>query len=323
MQSSDYPKTVISLATCAIKVALTQPKRLFDLILALAPFLTLLSLFGGFIFWNGGVVLGDRSNHVATLHLPQMLYLWPYITFFSWPQLYYYLLLIPLSFFAKMPAAASQQALLIFKRRSQDLLPRLWLLTLFTLLASAIVWANTIIHPFTLADNRHYTFYVFRLLLRRSWVRYAVMPIYVFCAHVCIQALGGGQSRTASKKKGSANPERRLALPDGEHPATTIFLLVWLATTALQLVTAPLVEPRYFILPWIFWRMHLPPSAKTLARGSSRKGHSGDAPALEMDIRLYLETAWLLLVNAATGYIFINWTFTWLQEPGQLQRFMW
>lgn len=41
------------------------------------------------------------------------------------------------------------------------------------------------------------------------------------------------------------------------------------------------------------------------------------------DHRLWLETAWFLTVNLATGYIFLYWGFEWPQEPGRVQRFMW
>ncbi|KAF9919318.1 glucosyltransferase [Lobosporangium transversale] len=38
------------------------------------PYFGLLTAFATFVKWNGGIVLGDRSNHVPTLHLAQLLY---------------------------------------------------------------------------------------------------------------------------------------------------------------------------------------------------------------------------------------------------------
>ncbi|KAK1074498.1 glucosyltransferase [Friedmanniomyces endolithicus] len=93
-QTPDYLLTIISITACLLSIA-TKPKRLASLLLALAPFVLLAGLFLTFILWNGSVVLGDKANHTATLHLPQMLYLWPFITFFSWPLLLPYLLLTP------------------------------------------------------------------------------------------------------------------------------------------------------------------------------------------------------------------------------------
>ena len=328
----DYAKTIVSVAACTAGVA-TRPARLSHLLQALSPFLILLTLFAGFVVWNGGVVLGDKSNHIATLHLPQMLYIWPFLTFFSWPMLYQYLLTVPIWLIVKLPAISSLETTLIFKRR--QLLPRPWLTVLFTLIACCVVHFNTIVHSFTLADNRHYNFYVFRLLMRPAWVKYAVTPVYVVCGWACIQALGARPPPTppsAEKEKkevteavrSGEQPAKPLDLPNGTIPAKTSFVLIWLATSSLQLITAPLVEPRYFILPWIFWRLHLPlqrqatsPDAETVSQTSWK------AWIASLDNRMVLETSWLLFVNAVTGYIFLRWTFSWPQEPGNVQRFMW
>ncbi|KAI6801029.1 hypothetical protein KC332_g8140 [Hortaea werneckii] len=314
-----YANCIVSIAACSLKT-ISQPQRLLGLILGLLPYLTLLAGFAGFVLWNGSVVLGDKSNHTATLHLPQLLYLWPFMTFFSLPLLYPHILLVPITALAQTRHAGHLESLQIFKRRC--LLPRLWLFILLLGIAGVVVWANTIVHPFTLADNRHYVFYVFRLLLRPPWMRYAVVPIYILCAWACIQALGGGPPRS------HRSPTN--LLPDGEHSVTCSFVLIWLATSALQLITAPLVEPRYFILPWLFWRMHLPlrlPSRMENRRVSPKKNNSSilSTQALwhDYDHRLWLETVWLLLINGVTGYIFLNWGYEWPQEPGKVQRFMW
>ena len=279
-------------------------------------------------------MLGDKSNHIATLHLPQMLYIWPYFTFFSWPLLYPYLATLPIGLLAKIPQIAPLETMLIFKRRR--LLPRSWITAAFIAVACVVVHFNTIVHPFTLADNRHYTFYVFRLLMRPWWTKYAVTPVYILCGWASIQTLGTRPISVAPNLNGpvsgpntpratpSSARARPLALPDGGNSATTSFVLAWLATTALQLVNAPLVEPRYFILPWIFWRMHLPihqHSAEENKTALSRQSRQSRLTALNN--RLWLETTWLLLINAATGYIFLSWEFTWPQEPGKVQRFMW
>ncbi|KAI6865037.1 hypothetical protein KC338_g5049 [Hortaea werneckii] len=314
-----YANCIVSIAACSLKT-ISQPHRLLGLILGLLPYLTLLAGFAGFVLWNGSVVLGDKGNHTATLHLPQLLYLWPFMTFFSLPLLYPHILLLPITALAQTRHAGHLESLQIFKRRR--LLPRLWLFILLLGIAGVVVWANTIVHPFTLADNRHYVFYVFRLLLRPPWMRYAVVPIYILCAWACIQALGGGPPRS------HRSPTN--LLPDGEHSVTCSFVLIWLATSALQLITAPLVEPRYFILPWLFWRMHLPlrlPSRVENRRDSPKKKNSSvvSTQALwhDYDHRLWLETVWLLVINGVTGYIFLNWGYEWPQEPGKVQRFMW
>lgn len=285
------------------------------LLLALAPYIALLVLFGGFVVWNGGVVLGDRSNHVATLHLTQMLYLWPFITFFSWPLTHSYLLLVLVLLFTQLPAYGHLESLQFFKRTK--LLPRSWLILATVGLACVVVFSNTIVHPFTLADNRHYMFYVFRLLLKPWWVRYVVTPVYFLSAWATIETLGGGPSQHISVGRDVENgAHSHLPLPDGQHSASTSFVLVWIATSAMQLITAPLVEPRYFILPWLLWRVHVPLRMPQNAKYSSHLLES-------YDHRLWLETLWFLAIDAVTGYVFIYRGFEWAQEPGKVQRFMW
>ncbi|KAF2770137.1 hypothetical protein EJ03DRAFT_80564 [Teratosphaeria nubilosa] len=323
----DYFKTILSIGVCLARV-LTEPKALFNLIMALSPFIALLSLFAAFVLSNGGVVLGDKSNHVATLHLPQMLYIWPFLAFFSWPTIYQYLALLPISILARLGTYGSLETMQIFRRR--NLLPKLSIIIVAVGLACAVVYANTIVHPFTLADNRHYVFYVFRYLLRPWWARYAVAPIYFGTAWAAIQNLGGGAPAPSAQRPRADGLADRLPVPDGEHSATTAFVVIWLATSALSLITAPLVEPRYFILPWIFWRLHVPilsPSgAIWQGRNQTSAGSAktwGKSSWLQHDHRLWIETAWLLMVNVATAYMFLYWGFVWIQEPGTVQRFMW
>jgi len=311
---TDYLKTAVSIAACTCKTA-TQPQHFLKLLLALAPYLSLLVLFGGFVLWNGGVVLGDKSNHVATLHLTQMLYLWPFMTFFSWPLTHPYLILAPVLLFIHLPAYGHLESFQFFKR--SKLLPRWWLILAALGLACAVVFSNTIVHPFTLADNRHYVFYVFKLLLKPWWMRYAVTPVYLLSAWATIETLGGGPSQRISAERNVKNGAvSHRPLPDGQHSASTTFVLVWIATSAMQLITAPLVEPRYFILPWLLWRVHVPLRMSQKAKRSS--------PWWEgYDHRLLLESLWFLTVNAATGYVFLYRGFEWPQEPGKVQRFMW
>lgn len=38
------------------------------------PYAAVVAGFGAFIVWNGGIVVGDRTNHTAGLHLPQLGY---------------------------------------------------------------------------------------------------------------------------------------------------------------------------------------------------------------------------------------------------------
>ena len=293
-------------------------------------------------------MLGDKSNHVATLHLAQMLYLWPYIAFFSWPLLLPHLLIIPLLLISRLSKLSGLEPLIYFRR--QHFLPRAHLVVASLLIAVLIVRFNTVVHPFLLADNRHYPFYVFKRLLRPVWLRYMVVPIYVLSGWACIETRGeppspsrASPTHQAAVRKAAAydqEPEpdpsapsgdhinsekkRPLRIPDGKSTATVSFVLVSLATTALQLCTAPLVEPRYFIIPWMIWRMHLPLYSTDAEHFRlTSKSKPWRASMGSYDYRIVLETIWFLTINAVTGYVFIHWGFVWPSEPGKVQRFMW
>ncbi|KAJ9663951.1 glucosyltransferase [Coniosporium apollinis] len=339
----DYIKVVITIGIAAVK-------NIRKLITAVFPYVLLLVLFAGFVAWNGGVVLGDKSNHVATIHLPQMLYLWPYITFFSFPLLLPH---IVAPFVAlTQPREADSKSRPLLSLTPAVFLPRTWIFLTLAALAMATVHFNTIVHPFTLADNRHYVFYVFRILLRHPAIKYLATPIYVLCGWACIRALGAppdltvlvADAQTGNKPRPPAQQPREART---KAPSCDVsFVIVWLATCTLSLVTAPLVEPRYFILPWLIWRLHVPiaggrsdatppaeprPASETQAKDRAPV-RPREQPVWSVAVRLlhtlqanavWLELAWFLVINVVTGYVFLYKGFEWPQEPGQVQRFMW
>lgn len=283
---------------------------------------------------------------MATIHLPQLLYLWAFIAFFSFPLLIpSFISLLKLPFSIKRPT------------------PLRILLTgatmcIESLVVLGLIHFNTLIHPYTLADNRHYMFYVFRYtILRHPAIKYLLAPIYMFAFYLCKLTLAGTSSslRTpAPINKPSPGDHAKKAAGENmlfeikretEGEVSTSYFLIWIFATALSLITAPLVEPRYFILPWLFWRLHVP---SLQASSSSSSAHSSTQSALrkaaarrsasktrgllgmvkdwgyrEHDARLWLETLWFLAINAATGYIFLHRGYAWESEPGRVQRFMW
>jgi alpha-1,2-glucosyltransferase len=166
------------------------------------PYIILLLLFAGFVVWNGSVVLGkrfntfnrygnltavgDKSAHTATIHLPQMLYVWPYIAFFSAPLLVGPLLGPVLPILPKRLQAAICEN---YVDASKYGLPTIITSGLFITLGLIAVYFNTIIHPYTLADNRHYVFYVFRIFRLYPATKYLAVPVYFVCAWLSIQSL--------------------------------------------------------------------------------------------------------------------------------------
>uniref|UniRef100_H3CYR1 Dol-P-Glc:Glc(2)Man(9)GlcNAc(2)-PP-Dol alpha-1,2-glucosyltransferase n=1 Tax=Tetraodon nigroviridis TaxID=99883 RepID=H3CYR1_TETNG len=141
--------------------------------------------------------------------------------------------------------------------------------------ASLLVWRFTYVHSYLLADNRHFPFYVWkRIFQKHELMRFVLVPAYVFA----------GWNFADSFKTRS------------------LFwhLAFW---TCLLAATVPqkLLEFRYFIVPYLMYRLHLPLSS---------------LPRLILEFLLY--TA----VNAATLYIFITKTFQW-PDSSETQRFMW
>ncbi|KAI9158203.1 Alpha-1,2 glucosyltransferase alg-10 [Paramyrothecium foliicola] len=354
------------------------------------PYVTVLGAFVAFVAWNGSVVLGDKSNHVATLHLAQMLYIWPFFAFFSLP------LIVPSVF----PALGwIHQTLVGGKTRTSSAQPRLtdttkhpetsrksdvlftaklaiWLLyaSITGVISVAVVRYNTIIHPFTLADNRHYMFYVFRYTIRRApWIKYfLILPYtasrwlvwatfagcyeraYGFAAKPNSSTPSGGSKEVDLENypvwliedgemnvKASTKPPKELQkapfssqLTGASQPVRTSTGLIFLLTTSLSLITAPLVEPRYFILPWVIWRLLIPAWQPRGQESPSQKGPEGQVRKLvekvkDFDLRLFFETVWFLAINVATGYIFLTRPYQWkaadgtLLDQGRWQRFMW
>ncbi|KAG6006981.1 hypothetical protein E4U21_006501 [Claviceps maximensis] len=395
--------TVISFGIAA----LCNPVRL---VRQIWPYISVLSAFLGFVVWNGGVVLAIVLFRVKSRHsseaetfkksasadeipksLPSVSGKDGVISKFD-PGTSSRLNVDKSSIVNLSPALRT--AYLIFDSARVPI----WILYLFaTLAASAVVVKfNTIVHPFTLADNRHYMFYIFRHSIRRSaLVRFLLIIPYTLSRWMVWGALAGcpdwmastcnalssfsrrriphadasqpfwtshdGQKRPTNvacdrDTKSDAAPTPRRAA-DGQHvqgvPETdplavscesisTSTGLVFLLATTLSLMTAPLVEPRYFIIPWVMWRLLVPawrlhndsPTYRLLGGLNSAQPQSDTRQLLlglsqRYDLRLSLETIWLLAINVATGYIFLTKPYIWKDENGEildggrLQRFMW
>ncbi|RMZ87428.1 hypothetical protein DV736_g5354, partial [Chaetothyriales sp. CBS 134916] len=295
----DLPITATSLAQHILH---SNEDIIFQLFSDLWPPISLLAAFTGFVIGNGGVVLGDKSNHVATVHLAQMLYIWPAIVFFSWPTL--------------LPSLVSILMSAPNKLQLRARFPRAATVLCFLVIFTLVVHFNTVVHPFILADNRHYTFYIFRIL-RQPLIKYAAVPIYFICGWLCISALG------KPLHQGKAQ---------NEEDVQVSWVIVFLISTGLSLVTAPLVEPRYFLIPWLIWRMHLPGINDYVSRQEKRNSNNKEnvtspriGPTLQhlVQYSTWVELFWYAFINVITGWMFLYNGFSWPQEQGKVQRFMW
>jgi alpha-1,2-glucosyltransferase len=71
----------------------------------------------------------------------------------------------------------------------------------------------------------------------------------------------------------------------------------------LTLVPSPLLEFRYFIIPFLFYMIHIPPPIQTYRT--------------LMALGLYFS------IHIVSVYLFLYKPFTWLHEPDKIQRFLW
>lgn len=211
------------------------------------------------LFNNGDIVLGDKSAHKPVLHIPQLFYFFVFCVAHT-----------PLAFlrFLNNNLRIPHGNFLI-------------LFTLFTILFVILIHFFTYEHPYLLADNRHYTFYIWSHFFRRiPQIRYTFAPLYLVCASYVCPGLSGGLL--------------------SEFLTSLGFLLAM----CLAIVPAGLIEPRYFITPYVIWRL-----SKPLGLNESR--------AFVFELFLNLG------INFITVYVFLYHPFKWISQPFTLQRFMW
>ncbi|KAL3997620.1 DIE2/ALG10 family protein [Acanthocheilonema viteae] len=208
-----------------------------------------------FVLNGNSIVLGDRLAHQPVAHFMQICYFLIFICFSSAPLLAFS------SKTYRCPGYIIREPLKLL---------------ISCLLFTCCVYFFTLQHPYLLADNRHFTFYIWRRwFLRHPYCKYVTIIFYIIALQLFIQMM--------------------------EHIPRALTLLYILGTAAV-LVPAYLVEPRYFIIPYIFWRLSYPERRIPV---------------------IILELIYESLVNAIILYMFLYRPFEWLHEPGVKQRFMW
>lgn len=170
------------------------------------PYLVPLSSFVAFLIWNGGsVVVGDKKHHAPVFHFAQLAY------FFS------------------IAALTSNSELLMTRRSVTPFwawVMRQGLVKLVLLLGTAayLLHYYTLDHPFLLADNRHYTFYIWKRFFQRiPHLNLLLLPFYVFWTWLVLSRIRQATSALS---------------------ATIFFVAV-----SLVLLPAQLLEPRYYNIP--------------------------------------------------------------------------
>ncbi|KAI0032499.1 glucosyltransferase [Vararia minispora EC-137] len=234
------------------------PGVLPDVLSNFAPYALVLAGFVSFLYWNDGIVLGDKSNHVPAMHVPQLYYFIGFATMMGWPAL--------------LGGSGGPLKLVSeIKWRMFGTAKRTLITGLVSLVLAVTMHTFTIHHPFLLADNRHYTFYVWRrVFMLHPIVPYLFIPGYIACAWAWFLRVAQDQTLLQS-----------LVLP---------------VCTLPILLPTPLLEPRYFLVPYILLRSQL---------------------GVVSGWALLLEAVWYGGINAATMYVFL-----YLDRPGPI-RFMW
>lgn len=133
-------------------------------------------------------------------------------------------------YFSLFAAFFGPQNLLMNAKATLQQITRRWKLVLgLCCLIALIVQFNTVVHPYLLADNRHYTFYLWNRFYGRHWsAKFLIIPAYAVALTLLQQNL---HKMNAS--------------------LSLLFLVGLLATVGMQ----SLIEVRYFLLPFLFLRL--------------------------------------------------------------------
>ena len=239
----------------------------------LAVWACLAAGFAAFVVDNGGVALGDRANHAAVFHWAQLGYVLD--------ALGVYVVVEGVAAVARCGVRGAAAAAVGWCRGQSRVAV---VAVAAAILADGVLGAHyTYAHPFLLADNRHYTFYLWgRVLARYPVLWWAAAVLHVA---VVVRLL-------------SAFPSPALAV-------------AWLAATAAAVVPSPLLEPRYYITPVLV----------AVLTSSLLRQHRGGGGSSGWPLALVLVAAGQVAVCAAALALFIVRPFT--APDGSVGRFMW
>lgn len=186
----------------------------WELLLSFSPYLIIFVAFIAFVCWNGSVVLGAKEAHAVSSHFAQVMYFGL------------------VSALAMGPThcnlhQASALFLSLWKTR-----PLSFFVGFICLLTGLLfIHFFSIAHPYLLADNRHYTFYLWRKVIKaHPLMKYLLVPLYIYSWFSISSILGKAQRK--------------------------IWVLAYFLATAAVLVPAPLIEFRYFTTPFYFLILH-------------------------------------------------------------------
>ncbi|KAL5716684.1 dolichyl-P-Glc:Glc2Man9GlcNAc2-PP-dolichol alpha-1,2-glucosyltransferase [Ranunculus cassubicifolius] len=231
----------------------------WEILVSFTPFLVVLLAFIAFVLWNGSIVLGAKEAHVVSRHFAQIMYF----------GLISSLAMAPLTF------SFSQFSLLYRSLRMNKLSSFFQILSGLTV-GFISVHFFSIEHPYLVADNRHYTFYIWRRVIKYNWfIKYLLIPLYVYSWLSIFNILGRVEKK--------------------------IWTMIFFVACAATLIPAPLIEFRYYTIPFYFLILH---------------SRIDDTKSWALMGLMYVA------VNIFTMVMFLFYPFHWNHEPG-VQRFIW
>ncbi|KAL6299647.1 glucosyltransferase [Sparassis latifolia] len=252
------PPALVATPIDLVRSVLSAPAIVLDILPSFVPYGFALAGFIAFVLWNGGIVLGDKSNHIPAFHVPQLYYFVGFATIFGWPAL--------ISGKGGPQKLARDVRLRMFGGARNTAITGL-----VAIIMGMTIYKFTIHHPFLLSDNRHYTFYIWRrIFLLHPVVPYLLIPVYIACAWAWY--IRTGQDQTLLQN---------------------ILLAVFVVPT---LIPTPLLEPRYFLIPYILLRAQIT-----------------DVPVWGV----LVEGLWYGTVNGVTMWVFLH------KERAGVGRFLW
>ncbi|XP_077987867.1 dol-P-Glc:Glc(2)Man(9)GlcNAc(2)-PP-Dol alpha-1,2-glucosyltransferase-like [Glandiceps talaboti] len=252
-ETESIPKVVVDKVKTVFQF-MGQFSNIITLIKTVLPYGLITLAFVVFVYINEGIVVGDRTSHQAGLNFPQLFYFFAFTAVFSFP---YFILPYNL---VKYATFQKQQAVLV---------------VVSAILAIFVVYFFTYVHPYLLADNRHYPFYVWmKVYQRHSLVKYALIPGYIYAGWSIFNQLS--------------------------HKSV-LWQLVYAVCVVLSLVPQKLLEFRYFIIPYLLFRLNMKTQSYLL---------------------LIIEMVFYVVINYVTVELFINKPFHW-PDSDVYQRFMW
>lgn len=232
------------------------------------------------VLMNGGVVVGDRNRHEKDMHYAMFAY------FMAFHALSYLMFQV----WKWDETWKTLKKGLRFDRLMQ-------LVAIMGVMTAIVVATGDEVHPFILADNRHYTFYFYRRwLLKSEWHRLALVPLYALglwslLLESCAIDRAENEEETSAEEKVQKHLQR---MRRRWERATDVTLLI---CSFVSVVPSALLEPRYFVVGNLFMTLQ---RAARLERGSKKVG--------------WIMALVLITVNVLLMYVFAEMKFNRISD---------